>query len=80
MIEDWAVSEAVTLQEEAGLDVITDGEMRRLSFQSQMMEAVAGFGACNLNSFLWGEWRSDESIEHWALEPPEQLGVVSTLT
>jgi methionine synthase II (cobalamin-independent) len=44
-IEDRAVDEAVTLQEEAGLDVVTDGEMRRLSFQSQLPEAVEGFGA-----------------------------------
>ena len=36
-IEDRAVDEAVSLQESAGLDIVTDGEMRRLSFQSQMM-------------------------------------------
>src|SRR6516225_10241456 len=39
-IEDGAVDEAVSLQEAAGLDIVTDGEMRRLSFQSQMIEAV----------------------------------------
>ena len=39
-IEDRAVDEAVSLQEAAGLDIVTDGEMRRLSFQSQMTEAV----------------------------------------
>jgi len=43
-IEDSAVDWAVRLQEEAGLEVVTDGEMRRLSFQSQMTEAVRGFG------------------------------------
>jgi len=32
IIEDRAVDQAVALQEEAGLDVLTDGEMRRLSF------------------------------------------------
>ena len=32
-IEDEAVREAVRLQEDAGLDVVTDGEMRRLNFQ-----------------------------------------------
>jgi hypothetical protein len=41
-IEDRAVDEAVSLQEAAGLDIVTDGEMRRLSFQ--MTEAVDGFG------------------------------------
>ena len=39
-IEDEAVDEAIRLQEEAGFEVVTDGEMRRLSFQSQMTEAV----------------------------------------
>jgi 5-methyltetrahydropteroyltriglutamate--homocysteine methyltransferase len=59
-IEDGAVDEAIALQEEAGLDVVTDGEMRRLSFQSQMTAAVEGFGEWDLDAFLWGEWHSDE--------------------
>jgi 5-methyltetrahydropteroyltriglutamate--homocysteine methyltransferase len=59
-IEDRAVDEALGLQEEAGLDVVTDGEMRRLSFQSQMTAAVEGFGDWDLDAFLWGEWHSDE--------------------
>src|SRR5258708_39286466 len=42
--EDRAVDEAISLQEAAGLDIVTDGEMRRLSFQSQMTEAVDGLG------------------------------------
>jgi 5-methyltetrahydropteroyltriglutamate--homocysteine methyltransferase len=59
-IEDAAVDEAIRLQEEAGLEVVTDGEMRRLSFQSQMTAAVEGFGDWDLDAFLWGEWQSDE--------------------
>jgi len=43
-IEDGAVDEAVRLQEEAGLGVVTDGEMRRVSFKCQLAEAVEGFG------------------------------------
>ena len=43
-----------------GVDVVTDGEMRRLSFQSQMTEAVEGFGEWDLDAFLWGEWQSEE--------------------
>jgi methionine synthase II (cobalamin-independent) len=43
-IEDSAVDSALRLQDEAGLEVVTDGEMRRLSFQSQVTEAVDGFG------------------------------------
>jgi len=38
--EDKAVDQAIALQEEAGLDIATDGEMRRQSFQSQMTAAV----------------------------------------
>src|SRR5213596_4228809 len=59
-VEDRAVDEAVALQEQAGLEIITDGEMRRLSFQSQMTEAVEGFGEWDLDAFLWGEWESEE--------------------
>jgi methionine synthase II (cobalamin-independent) len=46
-------------QEQAGLEVVTDGELRRLSFQSQMVEAVEGFGEWDLDAFLWGDWRGD---------------------
>jgi 5-methyltetrahydropteroyltriglutamate--homocysteine methyltransferase len=42
-IEDRAVDEAVALQEEAGLDVVTDGEMRRYAFFGHLIDAVEGF-------------------------------------
>jgi 5-methyltetrahydropteroyltriglutamate--homocysteine methyltransferase len=42
-IEDRAVDEAVRLQEEAGLDVITDGELRRYAFFGHLIEALDGF-------------------------------------
>lgn len=42
-IEDRAVDEAVQLQESAGLDVITDGEMRRYAFYGHLVEALEGF-------------------------------------
>ena len=57
--EDAAVDEVLRRQAEAGMEVVTDGEMRRLSFQSQMVEAVDGFGDWDLGAFLWGEWKSD---------------------
>ncbi|MPZ39189.1 MAG: methionine synthase [Rhizobiales bacterium] len=43
--EDKAIRDAVHLQEGVGLDVITDGEMRRLNFQDSFGEAVEGFDA-----------------------------------
>jgi methionine synthase II (cobalamin-independent) len=69
-IEDRTVDDALRLQEEAGLDVVTDGEMRRLSFQSQLTEAVDGFGEWDLDAFLWGEWKSDELDELSIERPP----------
>jgi 5-methyltetrahydropteroyltriglutamate--homocysteine methyltransferase len=76
-IEDAAVDAALRLQEEAGLEVVTDGEIRRLSFQSQMTEAVEGFGEWDLDAFLWGDWQSDELGEMKVERPP--LAVESTL-
>src|SRR5262245_471458 len=42
-IEDRAVDEAVALQESVGLDVVTDGEMRRYAFFGHLVEALEGF-------------------------------------
>ena len=42
-IEDRAVDEAVALQESAGLDVITDGEMRRYAFYGHFIDGVEGY-------------------------------------
>jgi 5-methyltetrahydropteroyltriglutamate--homocysteine methyltransferase len=76
-VEDRAVDDALALQAEAGLEVVTDGELRRLSFQSQVPAALEGFGAWDLDAFLWGEWRSDE-VGDLSLERPP-LAVVGTL-
>ena len=76
-VEDKAVDDALELQEEAGLAVVTDGEMRRLSFQSQLPAAVEGFAEWDLDAFLWGEWQSDE-LGELRVERP-QLGVEQTL-
>ena len=78
-IEDDEVDEAIRVQEEAGLEIVTDGEMRRLSFQSQMTEAVEGFGEYDLDAFLWGEWKGDAEVGNREIERPPSLGVVSKL-
>ena len=69
-VEDGAVDDALKLQEDAGLDVVTDGEMRRLSFQSQLPAAVEGFGEWDLDAFLWGDWQSEELGELHVERPP----------
>ncbi|HEU4345109.1 MAG TPA: methionine synthase [Candidatus Binatia bacterium] len=44
-IEDEEISQAIGLQEQLGLDVVTDGEYRRLNFQDSFGESVRGFDA-----------------------------------
>ena len=78
-IEDRAVDHAIALQEKAGLPVVTDGEFRRLSFQSQMVEAVEGFGEWGLDAFLWGDWRGDPGVGDENKPRPPTLGVVGKL-
>src|SRR6059036_863908 len=41
--EDRAVDEAIALQENAGLSVVTDGELRRYAFFGHLAEALEGF-------------------------------------
>jgi 5-methyltetrahydropteroyltriglutamate--homocysteine methyltransferase len=78
-IEDRSVDWAIRLQERAGLPVVTDGEMRRESFQSQMVEAVDGFGEHDIDAWLWGEWHGDEAVGERTTERPPTLGVVGKL-
>jgi len=42
-IEDRSVNEAIDTQLMAGLDVITDGEMRRYAFYGHLIDAVEGY-------------------------------------
>ena len=41
-IEDRAVDQVIAMQEGAGMDVVTDGELRRHTFIDQLLEAVVG--------------------------------------
>jgi 5-methyltetrahydropteroyltriglutamate--homocysteine methyltransferase len=68
-LEDRAVDEALALQERAGVDVVTDGEMRRMIFTEPLtgvLEGVAPVGRITLH------WRRKEG-EVWKeqqSEPP----------
>jgi 5-methyltetrahydropteroyltriglutamate--homocysteine methyltransferase len=42
-IEDRAVDEAIALQEAAGIDAVTDGELRRYAFYGHLVESLDGF-------------------------------------
>ncbi len=65
-IEDRAVDEAIALQERSGIDVITDGEMRRYAFYGHLIDAVDGFDK-------YGGWAipfRDETGEELVLQRP----------
>lgn len=77
-IEDAAVREVVSLQGEAGCPIVTDGELRRESFQSELAAACEGFEGVGLDAWLWGEWHSEERGDK-TIERPAELAVVEPL-
>ena len=65
-MEDDAIREAVRLQEEIGLDVVTDGEFRRLNFQDSFAASVSGFDARPMNlSFMESLSREGKPLQRW---------------
>ncbi|MBI2537919.1 MAG: cobalamin-independent methionine synthase II family protein [Gemmatimonadetes bacterium] len=52
-IEDRAVDQCLAIQERTGVDVVTDGEMRRNVFASQLVQATEGFAAVKGNVVDW---------------------------
>jgi 5-methyltetrahydropteroyltriglutamate--homocysteine methyltransferase len=52
-IEDRSVADAIRLQEEVGLAVISDGELRRRGWMSHFIESVDGFAAGAGPSLPW---------------------------
>jgi 5-methyltetrahydropteroyltriglutamate--homocysteine methyltransferase len=64
--EDRAVREAIALQERAGIEVVTDGEMRRYAFYGHLIDAVEGYDK-------YGGWAipfRDESGAELVLQRP----------
>jgi len=65
-IEDDAIREAVRLQEQVGLDVVTDGEFRRLNFQDSFAASVTGFEARAVDlSFMESLSREGKPLQRW---------------
>src|SRR5437588_937656 len=65
-IEDQAVNESIALQENAGIDVISDGEVRRYAFYGHLIDALDGFDK-------YGGWAipfRDETGEELVLTRP----------
>ena len=66
VIEDRAVLEAVQLQQAAGLDLVTDGELRRYAFFGHLVDALEGF-----NKYSgWSITFRDNEGHHVPLERP----------
>lgn len=74
MFEDKAVKQAVAIQEKVGVDVLTDGEMRRPVFCHNFVKAVDGF-KWNIkgNTVIWFDMKGNQIID------PVTVGVVKKL-
>jgi 5-methyltetrahydropteroyltriglutamate--homocysteine methyltransferase len=76
--EDRAVRAVVALQEEVGCPIVTDGELRRESFQSELTASASGFEGVGMEAWLWGSWHSDV-VGDLVLERPADLAVVARM-
>lgn len=52
-VEDRAVNEAIALQERCGVNVVSDGEMRRSGFVAPLTDYVDGFEAVAFDTRRW---------------------------
>lgn len=67
-IEDQAIRQAVALQEAIGLEVVTDGEFRRLNFQDSFGESVAGFDAARADiGFYEKRVEGSKPLQRWQI-------------
>lgn len=68
-VEDAAIREAVALQENAGLGVVTDGEFRRLNFQDSFGACVQGFrsGSARME-ILERQSRGGTALRRWDVQ------------
>src|ERR1700733_13530058 len=74
-VEAEAVRAAVRLQEDAGLDVVTDGEQRRLNFQDSFGASVEGYDA-NRSTLKVYERRVDGAapLQRWEIPTLQHAG------
>ena len=73
-LEDKAIKQAVAIQEKVGVDVLTDGEMRRPVFCHNFVQAVDGF-KWNIkgNTVIWFDMQGNKILD------PVTVGVVKRL-
>jgi len=65
-VEDRSVEEALRMQEAAGIDAVTDGEMRRMIFLGPLMDMGEGVASDSSETFHWKRKEGGtESELHW---------------
>jgi 5-methyltetrahydropteroyltriglutamate--homocysteine methyltransferase len=62
-IEDRAVAEAVELQDRAGIEVVTDGEMRRYAFYGHLVDAIEGYDKLGGWAIPFRDEKGDQVIQ-----------------
>ncbi len=71
LVEDKAVRDTVEIQEKTGIDIVTDGEMRRPVFCHNFVKAVDGFEwNVSGNSVIWFDMQGNKIVD------PVTVGVV----
>ena len=64
---------AITAQEEAGLDIITDGEIRRESYSNRFATALEGVDIDNPGTALDRSRPSQSGAAHRRQDPPRAI-------
>lgn len=77
-IQDRAALEAIALQEECGLDVITDGEVRRRGWTGPLTVSIAGYGQAKPPADYRVNW--NRSAETPGNQPATVPGAVARLS
>ncbi len=74
-VEDDAIRQAVELQEGVGLDVVTDGEFRRLNFQDSFGTSVTGFDTGRADiQFYERRVEGSSPLQRWEIPNREAKG------
>lgn len=69
-VEDRAVGEAIALHEATGVDVVTDGEMRRLFFSGSLTEAIDGVEPTPPDPDRAVQWHEKSTEDSWEWQMP----------
>ncbi|HTT24683.1 MAG TPA: cobalamin-independent methionine synthase II family protein [Candidatus Sulfotelmatobacter sp.] len=79
-IEDEFILEAIRRQNDIGLDILTDGELRRRNFMSDFVDAVAGFDTAKAVSRSWSGHTKSGSVSSVTGVVTSKLRQMTSLT